>query len=96
MRCVVDGLAIAVSDGGAGFPPEILAHGARRFQTGAADRGSGHGLGLTIAEGQARAVGARLSYANVDESDGSPGGALVTLTLPGAAGEATGRHTLGV
>ena len=96
VRCVVDGLAIAVSDGGQGFPPAILEHGARRFQTGAADRGSGHGLGLTIAEGQARAVGARLSYANVEASDGSPGGALVTLTLPGAAGEATGRHTLGV
>ena len=76
VRVVVDARLITVSDSGPGFPPSVLEHGARRFHTGAADRGSGHGLGLTIAEGQARAVGAVLTYAN------SAQGAVVTLTLP--------------
>ena len=76
VRLVVEGRRIAVRDSGPGFPRDVLEHGARRFHTGAADRGSGHGLGLTIAEGQARAVGASLTYANSGE------GAVATLVLP--------------
>ena len=77
VRVVVDGRAIAVTDEGPGFPGSLLRDGPRRFQTGAADRGSGNGLGLTIALGQARALGAQLTFANRDR------GAIATLTLPG-------------
>ncbi|RSM97644.1 two-component sensor histidine kinase [Nonomuraea sp. WAC 01424] len=68
---------IEVRDRGPGFPPELLAEGPRRFRTGAAERGHGHGLGLTIALGQARVIGAELTLSNAPD-----GGAVATLRLP--------------
>ncbi|KDN87794.1 HAMP domain-containing sensor histidine kinase [Kitasatospora cheerisanensis] len=72
----VDGPAVEVRDHGPGFPADLLAHGPRRFRTGAADRGTGHGLGLTIALGQAQLLGAELHFANAPD-----GGAVATLRL---------------
>ncbi|MEV7010387.1 HAMP domain-containing sensor histidine kinase [Streptosporangium sp. NPDC051022] len=77
--------AIEVRDRGPGFPPEILADGPRRFRTGAAERGHGHGLGLTIALGQAGVIGADLTLANAPG-----GGAVATLRLPRQAAGSPG------
>ncbi|WP_458078906.1 sensor histidine kinase [Streptomyces sp. EMB26] len=74
----VSGLTITVRDHGPGFPPDLLAHGPQRFRTGAEQRGRGHGLGLTIAEGQAKVIGARLGFRN--HPDG--GGAVAQVRLP--------------
>ncbi|AKZ58123.1 Sensor protein CseC [Streptomyces ambofaciens ATCC 23877] len=71
----VDGPVITVRDHGAGFPEYLLVHGPQRFRTEAGAKG--HGLGLTIALGQAEVLGARLEFANPPG-----GGALATLTLP--------------
>ncbi|MFC8710559.1 ATP-binding protein [Streptomyces sp. NPDC057197] len=75
----VAGTTVTVRDHGDGFPEELLAHGPQRFRTGAAERGRGHGLGLTIALGQARVLGASLEFANAPG-----GGAVATLRLPAA------------
>ncbi|MFF9146008.1 sensor histidine kinase [Streptomyces sp. NPDC014861] len=69
---------ITVRDHGPGFPEDLLAHGPQRFRTGADERGRGHGLGLTIASGQAKVIGAVLELAN----HGEDGGAVATLRLP--------------
>ncbi|MEU6659567.1 HAMP domain-containing sensor histidine kinase [Streptomyces sp. NPDC046821] len=59
----VDGPVITVRDHGRGYPDYLLEDGPQRFRT---DNGSkGHGLGLTIALGQAEVLGARLTFANV-------------------------------
>ncbi|ROR42893.1 sensor histidine kinase [Kitasatospora cineracea] len=84
----VDGPTVEVRDHGPGFPAELLRDGPRRFRTGAAGRGAGHGLGLTIAVGQARLLGAELGFANAgDDGAGGggagAGGAVATLRLPG-------------
>ncbi|MEV0438710.1 HAMP domain-containing sensor histidine kinase [Streptomyces spectabilis] len=68
---------VVVRDHGPGFPDDLLRHGPRRFHTGATERGSGHGLGLTIALGQARLLGAELRLDNAPD-----GGAVATLRLP--------------
>ncbi|WP_184571658.1 sensor histidine kinase [Streptomyces zagrosensis] len=73
----VEGARIVVSDHGAGYPSEVLADGPRRFRTGAPERGTGHGLGLTIAVGQARVLGARLEFGAA-----ASGGAETVLLLP--------------
>ncbi|WP_199827036.1 sensor histidine kinase [Streptomyces sp. WM6378] len=73
---VADG-TVVVRDHGPGFPPALLRDGPRRFHTGAKERGSGHGLGLTIALGQARVLGAELRLDNAPD-----GGARATLRLP--------------
>ncbi|WP_405607029.1 ATP-binding protein [Streptomyces sp. NBC_00076] len=73
----VAGTCVTVRDHGPGFPHELLADGPSRFRTGASERGRGHGLGLTIALGQAQVIGASLSFANAPD-----GGAVVTLRLP--------------
>ncbi|MEV0095883.1 HAMP domain-containing sensor histidine kinase [Streptomyces sp. NPDC050738] len=72
----VTGTRIAVRDHGPGLPVDLLTDGPRRFVTGAAERGTGHGLGLTIALGQAAVLGARLTFANAPD-----GGAVATLEL---------------
>ncbi|MEU3465711.1 HAMP domain-containing sensor histidine kinase [Streptomyces sp. NPDC006733] len=77
VEVTVDGTTIVVRDQGPGFPADLLAHGPQRFRTGAAERGHGHGLGLTIALGQSRVIGARLTLANA-----VPHGAVATLELP--------------
>jgi signal transduction histidine kinase len=73
----VEGAVVTVRDHGDGYPEYLVEHGPQRFRTeGGA---TGHGLGLTIALGQAEVLGARLEFSNVDAGDG--GGALATLTL---------------
>ncbi|ONK13674.1 HAMP domain-containing sensor histidine kinase [Streptomyces sp. MP131-18] len=75
----VAGTCVTIRDHGPGFPRELLADGPQRFHTGASERGRGHGLGLTIALGQAQVIGASLSFANAPD-----GGAVATLRLPAA------------
>ncbi|GAA2413489.1 HAMP domain-containing sensor histidine kinase [Streptomyces glaucosporus] len=77
VEVVVDGRRLRVRDHGPGFPEELLAEGPSRFRTGSTDRSSGHGLGLTIAAGQARVLGARLTLRNA-----RPTGAVAVLWLP--------------
>ncbi|MBD0706995.1 two-component sensor histidine kinase [Streptomyces sp. CBMA291] len=83
---------VVVRDHGPGFPAGLLAHGPQRFRTGAAERGRGHGLGLTIALGQAEVIGARLALANAADpgASGVVAGAVATLVLPGRACPAAG------
>ena len=75
----VDGPVVRIRDHGSGFPPDLFAvlhtSGPQRFRTTAP--GTGTGLGLTIAVGQARLLGARLAFRNHPE-----GGAEAVLTLP--------------
>jgi signal transduction histidine kinase len=73
----VDGLSLRIRDHGPGFSEELLRDGPSRFRTGSSDRGSGHGLGLTIAVAQVKVLGGTLTFANAED-----GGALVTLALP--------------
>ncbi|MEU1040098.1 HAMP domain-containing sensor histidine kinase [Streptomyces sp. NPDC005907] len=73
----VDGPVVTVRDHGDGFPDYLVAHGPQRFRTEGGARG--HGLGLTIAAGQAEVLGARLTFGNAAD-----GGAVATLTLPRA------------
>ncbi|MFC9602593.1 sensor histidine kinase [Streptomyces niveus] len=72
-----DGRTVDVRDHGPGYPATLLDDGPQRFRTGARERGTGHGLGLTIALGQAHVIGAALTFANAPD-----GGALATLRLP--------------
>ncbi|WP_372411417.1 sensor histidine kinase [Streptomyces luteireticuli] len=73
----VDGPVITIRDHGAGYPAYLLDQGPQRFRTEPAAGHKGHGLGLTIAAGQARTIGARLEFSNAPD-----GGAVSTLTLP--------------
>ncbi|MEV1078774.1 ATP-binding protein [Streptomyces sp. NPDC050211] len=70
----VNGPVVSVRDHGDGYPEYLLVHGPQRFRTEGGTRG--HGLGLTIALGQAEVLGARLTFANAAD-----GGAVATLTL---------------
>ncbi|QKV90982.1 HAMP domain-containing histidine kinase [Streptomyces sp. NA02950] len=72
-----DGRTVTVRDHGSGFPDDLLEKGPQRFRTGVRERGRGHGLGLTIAVGQARVIGAALEFGNAPN-----GGAVATLRLP--------------
>lgn len=82
----VEGPRIVVRDHGPGFPEVLLEEGPQRFWTGTAERGHGTGLGLTIAFGQARAVGGEVELFN----DGVDGGAVAVVTLPEAEVRAEG------
>ncbi|MCM2393807.1 two-component system sensor histidine kinase CseC [Streptomyces albipurpureus] len=99
VEVTVEGRVVRVRDHGPGFPEALLREGPSRFRTGASDRaGTGHGLGLTIASGQARVLGARLTFRNAAPPgapslpDASPsagggvagpaGGAIAVLWLP--------------
>ncbi|MET8752875.1 two-component system sensor histidine kinase CseC [Streptomyces sp. NPDC004667] len=92
----IEGRVVRVRDHGPGFPEALLLEGPSRFRTGSTDRaGVGHGLGLTIAEGQARVLGARLTFRNVAgpggaTGEGSAAGAVAVLWLPEHAPTATG------
>lgn len=79
VHVLVNGSTIVVRDHGDGFPADLLSDGPQRFRTGAAERGRGHGLGLTIAMGQAAVIGADLTFANAAD-----GGAVATVRLPDA------------
>ncbi|MFF3401957.1 sensor histidine kinase [Streptomyces sp. NPDC002659] len=72
-----DGRTVTVRDHGDGYPDSLLDDGPQRFRTGARERGTGTGLGLTIALGQADVIGATLQFTNADG-----GGARATLQLP--------------
>ncbi|MFD5258628.1 ATP-binding protein [Streptomyces bobili] len=75
----VDGPTVRVRDHGPGFQPGLFAvlhtSGPQRFRTTVP--GTGTGLGLTIAVGQARLLDARLTFRNHPE-----GGAEAELSLP--------------
>ncbi|ONI81015.1 two-component sensor histidine kinase [Actinosynnema sp. ALI-1.44] len=77
IEVTVDGLTVTVRDHGPGFSEELLKEGPSRFRTGSSDRGSGHGLGLTIAVAQVKVLGGTLTFANSPD-----GGATATLVLP--------------
>ncbi|MFF4753424.1 histidine kinase dimerization/phospho-acceptor domain-containing protein [Streptomyces sp. NPDC002514] len=70
----VDGPVVAVRDHGDGFPDYLMAHGPQRFRTEGVT--TGHGLGLTIAVGQAEVLGALLDFTNA-----TTGGAIARLHL---------------
>ncbi|MER6187612.1 HAMP domain-containing sensor histidine kinase [Streptomyces sp. NPDC001652] len=70
----VDGPVVIVRDHGDGFPEYLVEHGPQRFRTEGGSKG--HGLGLTIALGQAEVLGARLAFGNALD-----GGAVATLVL---------------
>ncbi|WP_030706862.1 ATP-binding protein [Streptomyces sp. NRRL F-2580] len=74
----VDGRTLTVTDEGPGYPEYLLASGPQRFRTEGTNKG--HGLGLTIAVGQARTLGATLAFRNRET-----GGAEARVTLPGPA-----------
>ncbi|MET9662467.1 HAMP domain-containing sensor histidine kinase [Streptomyces sp. NPDC006510] len=71
----VDGPVVTVRDHGPGFPDYLPADGPQRFRTEGS--GKGHGLGLTIAAGQAAVIGAGLVFRNAPD-----GGAEARVTLP--------------
>ncbi|MFJ4694469.1 two-component system sensor histidine kinase CseC [Streptomyces sp. NPDC088766] len=99
VQVTVEGRVIRVRDHGPGFPQDLLAEGPSRFRTGSSDRaGRGHGLGLTIAAGQARVLGARLTFRNVRPA-GAPAhipseGAVAVLWLPEHAPTNTGSYPM--
>ncbi|MEV4226784.1 two-component system sensor histidine kinase CseC [Streptomyces bobili] len=99
IQVTVEGRVIRVRDHGPGFPKDLLAEGPSRFRTGSSDRaGRGHGLGLTIAAGQARVLGARLTFRNVRLA-GAPEhipaeGAVAVLWLPEHAPTNTGSYPM--
>ncbi|MEY2226766.1 MULTISPECIES: ATP-binding protein [Streptomyces] len=74
----VDDRTLTVTDSGPGYPDYLLTTGPQRFRTEGTNKG--HGLGLTIAVGQARALGATLTFRNREA-----GGAEARVTLPGPA-----------
>ncbi|MEU0109876.1 HAMP domain-containing sensor histidine kinase [Streptomyces sp. NPDC006251] len=78
----VTATSVTVRDHGRGYPEELLTDGPQRFRSHAPERGKGHGLGLTIALGQAEVIGARLRFGNPPD-----GGAQAVLTLPAAPDE---------
>ncbi|MGW1838431.1 two-component system sensor histidine kinase CseC [Streptomyces sp. BBFR2] len=91
IEVTVEGRILRVRDHGKGFPEALLKEGPSRFRTGSSDRaGRGHGLGLTIAAGQARVLGARLTFRNADEVGDGSTGAVAILWLPENAPTATG------
>ncbi|MFG2262903.1 two-component system sensor histidine kinase CseC [Streptomyces sp. NPDC048720] len=99
VEVTVEGRVIRVRDHGPGFPEGLLAEGPSRFRTGSQDRaGQGHGLGLTIAAGQARVLGARLTFRNVRPAGASQHasaeGAVAVLWLPEHAPTNTGSHPM--
>ncbi|MFE0174624.1 sensor histidine kinase [Streptomyces sp. NPDC059002] len=76
----VDGPVVTVRDHGDGFPDHLLDHGPQRFRSESHDgRKNGHGLGLTIALGQARVLDGALEFSNAPD-----GGAVATLRLSAA------------
>ncbi|MFI8434024.1 sensor histidine kinase [Streptomyces sp. NPDC079020] len=85
VEVTVTGARIVVRDHGPGFPAALLDQGPQRFRTGASERRYGHGLGLTVAQGQAGVLGARLTFANAPD-----GGAVATLDLDPAVRGRTG------
>jgi signal transduction histidine kinase len=74
-----DEQAVTVSDGGPGFPSNVLARAAEPLVTGRGTDGRGVGLGLAIARRQAALLGAQLVIGNRE-----CGGAHVEVRFAGA------------
>lgn len=74
-----DQVAIVVEDSGPGLPPELLPHIFERFYRGdtARSRGSGPGLGLSIAAAITEAHGG-----SIVAGTGARGGLRINITLP--------------
>lgn len=72
---MVDEATITVTDTGPGHPEYLLTRGPKRFRPEGMNKG--HGLGLTIAAGQAEAPGAARTFRNTP-----PCVAEAHLTLP--------------
>jgi signal transduction histidine kinase len=82
------GVTIEVTDAGPGFPADFLPHAFERFRRpddARARSDGGTGLGLAIVDAVARAHGGKAMAQNGDD-----GGAIVSITVPGA----TSRHRL--
>jgi len=77
VEVTVSGRRIEVVDHGSGYPEELITEGPRRFRSGMAERGVGHGLGLTIAAGHAKVLGAELEFGTAPG-----GGAFAGLEIP--------------
>ncbi|MFJ3836353.1 sensor histidine kinase [Streptomyces sp. NPDC090054] len=77
VEVTVEGPVVVIRDHGAGYPAELIERGPQRFRTGDPGRGRGHGLGLTIAAGQAAVLEVSLTFSNAPD-----GGAVSTLRLP--------------
>ncbi|RBP67136.1 signal transduction histidine kinase [Brevibacterium sanguinis] len=77
IRLETTGRGLVVTDSGPGYPPDIVAAGPTRFVSAG---GGGMGLGLVIAQGQARLLGIRLVFAN----DPDTGGARTEVLFPEA------------
>ncbi|MFF1378574.1 ATP-binding protein [Streptomyces sp. NPDC058308] len=75
----VDAGVVRVRDAGGGFPESLLSGGPQRFRSGCGEKGVGLGLGLTIAQGQARTLKAGLRFSNP-----AGGGALAEFDLRSA------------
>ncbi|MFJ1669209.1 ATP-binding protein [Streptomyces bottropensis] len=75
VEATAEGAVVTVRDHGDGFPEYLRAEGPQRFRTEGSRKG--HGLGLTIAVGQAEVLGARLAFENAED-----GGASAVLRLP--------------
>lgn len=67
--------SLVVRDSGPGYPKDILANGPSRFVSSG---GGGMGLGLVIAQGQARLLGMTITFTN----DPVTGGARTEVTFP--------------
>lgn len=76
VEILLDGPRVTVRDHGPGFPRHLLDEGPQRFRTAATERGTGHGLGLTIAQAQSHVIGARLTFHNAE-----PHGAVAVIDL---------------
>lgn len=70
----VDGRTVTLTDEGRGYPDDVIEHGPRRFHGQGATKGSG--LGLTIMQKQAAAMGATVVYGRAPG-----GGALTSITF---------------
>ncbi|MFC8914650.1 ATP-binding protein [Streptomyces sp. NPDC057116] len=76
----VDGPVVTVRDHGPGFPGYLLEHGPQRFRTESGSKG--HGLGLTIAAGQASVIGAELRFTHAPGGGAEARLALREYTAP--------------
>lgn len=74
IEITVDADAVTVSDHGPGYPADIIDAGPTRFVSAG---GGGMGLGLVIAQGQAKLLGMGIEFSNRDS-----GGALTRVSFP--------------
>jgi two-component system sensor histidine kinase MtrB len=78
--------AISITDGGAGFAPQLLREATRPFSTGSRVAARGVGLGLAIAAAQMRLLSGALILDNA-----AAAGARVTISLAAPATKSEGQ-----